>query len=420
MSKNIIFISEQLFKERTGASTQLDSRQLVPMIKVAQDMHIQPALGSSLYKRLQTGIDANNLNANEVELLDNYITDTLVWFTMSLLPMSMGYQLFSKGFLIKTAEEGQAPSQKDLELIEQKYLSIGEYYKTRLIRYLQEYEELYNEYLNYETSIDAVLPEDRGYTCPIYLGDTGLEDRRYPTIVSNNNSGSGGCGDCPVTTDGVTITGDGTQANPLVAVGGGVGPQGPQGIQGEEGPIGPQGANGADALWNYTGAYDNGASYAVGDVATYDGETWYRTDANGGNVGDTPSVGQFWDLIAQKGGIIGNPVGVYSAIISQVGTSAPNVDYLIADTIGGSMQWQRVSIGTYRLYDMLGQGLLIQGKTFISSTLGHSSNVDPNKTKSITFNHQGSDTIEFYVNEQNGGLVDDHLQFASLQVIVYP
>lgn len=73
------------------------------------------------------------------------------------------------------------------------------------------------------------------------------------------------------------------------------GPQGPQGQQGLQGPAG------ADALWNYNGEYNPGAGYAVGDVVTYQGQTWYRKHANGGNVGDTPSEGLFWDLIAAKG-----------------------------------------------------------------------------------------------------------------------
>ena len=65
---------------------------------------------------------------------------------------------------------------------------------------------------------------------------------------------------------------------------------------------GADGADGADALWNYTGEYNVGASYAVGDVATYGGETFYRTDAHGGNTGDTPSnVSLYWDLLAAKG-----------------------------------------------------------------------------------------------------------------------
>jgi chitodextrinase len=80
--------------------------------------------------------------------------------------------------------------------------------------------------------------------------------------------------------------------------------KGVQGIQGETGPQGPQGETGpagADAAWYYNGAYNPGAGYAVGDVVTYEGQTWYRKHANGGNVGDTPSEGLFWDLVAAKG-----------------------------------------------------------------------------------------------------------------------
>jgi hypothetical protein len=73
------------------------------------------------------------------------------------------------------------------------------------------------------------------------------------------------------------------------------------GATGPQGPAGPAGEDGLDAVWNFTGAYDAGASYAVGDVVTYDGETWFRITANGGNVGDTPSEGFIWNLLAASG-----------------------------------------------------------------------------------------------------------------------
>ncbi len=63
---------------------------------------------------------------------------------------------------------------------------------------------------------------------------------------------------------------------------------------------GEDGQDGTDALWNFTGEYNLGASYAVGDIATYNGQTWYRINSNGGNVGDTPSPG-LWTLLADKG-----------------------------------------------------------------------------------------------------------------------
>lgn len=52
---------------------------------------------------------------------------------------------------------------------------------------------------------------------------------------------------------------------------------------------------------NFRGPYNGGLSYAVNDVATYLGSSWLRINANGGNVGDTPSEGTFWTLLAGKG-----------------------------------------------------------------------------------------------------------------------
>jgi hypothetical protein len=84
---------------------------------------------------------------------------------------------------------------------------------------------------------------------------------------------------------------------------GSTGPTGTTGATGATGPtgVGATGATGASALWNFTGAYSVGAAYAVGDIATYDGQTWYRINSNGGNTGDTPAEGTFWTLIAQMG-----------------------------------------------------------------------------------------------------------------------
>lgn len=82
---------------------------------------------------------------------------------------------------------------------------------------------------------------------------------------------------------------------------GATGATGPTGATGEDGPVGPTGPTGPSVLWNFTGAYSGGAAYAVGDIATYNGQTWYRINANGGNVGDTPSEGTFWTLLAVAG-----------------------------------------------------------------------------------------------------------------------
>jgi hypothetical protein len=88
---------------------------------------------------------------------------------------------------------------------------------------------------------------------------------------------------------------------PMPGAVGDKGDEGAVGPQGQQGETGLQGPAGADALWSYNGEYNPGAGYAVGDVVTFDGQLWYRKNSNGGNVGDTPSEGLFWDLLAAKG-----------------------------------------------------------------------------------------------------------------------
>lgn len=170
-------------------SEALDMAQVRPFIKVAQDAYIKPALGSGLYGRLQDGVKDSNLSADERLLLDDYITDALAWYTVSLLPFGLGYQIFSKGFLQKTSEESTAPSRSDLEFIERRYKSMAESYCTALISYLKANHHKYSTYLNPGSGCDVIFPESKAYTCPIYLGRRNKVDTRNasgpaPTIIT--------------------------------------------------------------------------------------------------------------------------------------------------------------------------------------------------------------------------------------------
>ena len=177
MSLNILFINETLVKSRTAISDAIDGKQIKPTIKLAQDKYIMPALGTGLYNRLQEGIDASNLTVNEKTLLDDYITDALLWFTISEMVIMTSYQFFSKGLMQKTAEESISPSKGNLELIQRTYMSNGEFYKQRLIDYLRENSELYETYLNYGSGLDVIAPQLQSYTSPIFLGSKGARRR---------------------------------------------------------------------------------------------------------------------------------------------------------------------------------------------------------------------------------------------------
>lgn len=84
---------------------------------------------------------------------------------------------------------------------------------------------------------------------------------------------------------------------------GNTGPTGNTGDTGATGPDGPTGANGIDALWNFRGPYGGGDEYAIGDIVTYAGSTWYSTSNTiASGVGHPPGSGpQYWTILASIG-----------------------------------------------------------------------------------------------------------------------
>ena len=81
---------------------------------------------------------------------------------------------------------------------------------------------------------------------------------------------------------------------------GAAGPQGPLGPAGPQGPVGASGTNGTG--FNFRNAFDPSASYAVDDVATYNGSTYVAIAVNQGPNNPTPDLNSAaWSLMALAG-----------------------------------------------------------------------------------------------------------------------
>jgi hypothetical protein len=184
--KNTLFIGATAIKERTSVHSNIDDKSILPEIKTCQDMYILPALGTALYTRLQNGIVAANLTANETTLLDDYVTDTLVYYVLSELPVGLSFQFYNKGLVRKTSDNSDQPNMQDLIDVANRYRSRAEFYKQRMIKYLQEVStsNLFPEYINPGSGIDTMYPERDGYQSSIFLGDeNSLFGMSYPQHV---------------------------------------------------------------------------------------------------------------------------------------------------------------------------------------------------------------------------------------------
>lgn len=189
MSRNTLFISVKTIKERTGLHANVDEKLVLPEILTAQDMYILPALGTGLYNRLQDGIDDSNLTADETDLLDTYITNCLVYYVMSELPMGLSYQFYNKGVVRKTSENTDMPSAQDMIDVANRYKARAEFYKQRLVKYLRQSSTttkfpLYN---NPGDGVDTIRPDIEAYTTTIWLGDDcGCKGKSFEQMYQGN------------------------------------------------------------------------------------------------------------------------------------------------------------------------------------------------------------------------------------------
>jgi hypothetical protein len=189
MSLNVLMISVEMIKARTGIHENIDEKLIFPEIKAAQDMYIHPALGTALYDKILTDINASGTTTGQYKtLLDNYIVDALIYYTIAQLPEALSFQFWNKGVVRKQGDSTELPSMTELLEISDKYMQRAVFYRERLVRYLKQNASttVLPEYLSPGNGIDTVVPVDKSWSMPIYLGGS------IPQSLDKNNCNCNG------------------------------------------------------------------------------------------------------------------------------------------------------------------------------------------------------------------------------------
>ena len=145
-----LFITPEDLKRNTSLSGSIDEDKFMQYILIAQEIHLQNYLGSDLYNRLQAGIVADDLTANEVILLNDYIQNTLIHFASALYLPFAPWQVSNGGVFKHTSENSIAAEQSDIDYLVKAETGLAEYYAQRLVDYLCANSTLYPEYITNE------------------------------------------------------------------------------------------------------------------------------------------------------------------------------------------------------------------------------------------------------------------------------
>lgn len=143
---NQLFISAKDIKVYSSLTGDIDDDKLKQWIKIAQDTHVQNYLGTDLFVRLKAGIIAGDLTANETNLLNNYIKDMTIHWSLVVAVGFLPYTISAKGIFKHTSENSETVDKDEVDDLVQKHTNLAQYYTTNFINYMCYNESLFPEY----------------------------------------------------------------------------------------------------------------------------------------------------------------------------------------------------------------------------------------------------------------------------------
>jgi hypothetical protein len=158
---NVYFISELYLREHTPLNQNIDTKDIMPNIPLAQDMYIQPILGSQFYNSLLISYSAQTLNSNE-EYLVSLIKPCLAYYSAYETVPYLNYQLKNKGMQRQFGDNSADVDMASMNFLRNSLKNRAEFYAERIQNYLMFNGNLFPNYVTQATNQD-ILPDSTAY-----------------------------------------------------------------------------------------------------------------------------------------------------------------------------------------------------------------------------------------------------------------
>ena len=156
--KTVLFIDRNQLVKRSAVGGNINPDKLMPHVYTSQQKYILPILGTMLYKKLQDDVVANTLVDQYKVLLEDYVTDTLVQYSVvEFLPFSL-YVFGEGGTMSHNPEFTIVPNKRDVDFLLQKSLQSAQFFAERMTDYLIANSQIFPEYFETNGKSDNIYP----------------------------------------------------------------------------------------------------------------------------------------------------------------------------------------------------------------------------------------------------------------------
>lgn len=164
----VLLVSENKLKAFTGMHQNVRVDDIAPYIVQAQDLYLQPILGTRFFKRLKEAVVTGTLTQDETLFLDEYVSAMLIQRAFALSIPFIKYKIVDKGILSGTSETAEGVSLDEVKYLIGKIEDSAEFYATRVREFLFDNISMFQEYLS--PGIKGMLPDRGGqYTAGLVI-----------------------------------------------------------------------------------------------------------------------------------------------------------------------------------------------------------------------------------------------------------
>ena len=166
-----LILSEAKLRQFTDINDSVDTSLLKNAVRESQDIMLQRIIGTKLYNKILSDIDANTLSGNYLTLVNDYIQDFLLYAAYYEALEAIYIRPRNNGLLIPTGGENSIETDRSLFNVKrQSVQNKMEYYADRLTNYISEEQSLFPE-LNSNNKLYEQWPDyGSQYRSPIVFG----------------------------------------------------------------------------------------------------------------------------------------------------------------------------------------------------------------------------------------------------------
>ena len=173
---NKLLISETKLKAFTSINKNVDQDLIRAEILIAQDLHLQPILGTKFYDTLLTKITStgNTLNADETLLVNEYIAPFLIQKSYAEIIPFLWSRSMNRGIVSGDMENATSVDVETMKYLRGIQVQRADFYRQRLIDYLTigNGQSKFPDYVS-QSTMDGMTPiKNQKYSGGIVLNHT--------------------------------------------------------------------------------------------------------------------------------------------------------------------------------------------------------------------------------------------------------